>query len=109
MTNTCIISFGNSRKYRLSLPLDNAKRDLASLKDTVKTFLKNKFPGLEALSFYDKMTVAPVAEGNAKNYEKFPEFNAKSIQAIENTLSTEVEDAESLQILNDNAPWNSIH
>lgn len=109
MEKYCIVSFGNSRKYRISIPKGDAKRDLASLKDEVKEYLKGKFPQIEALSFYDKLTVAPVPENSDEDYSRFPELNKQSLAEIESVLSTEVEDAESLEELNSNAPWNSIH
>lgn len=100
-TQSYIISFGNSTKYRITPSPD----ELKDIKAEIKEYLVNKFPQLKALGFYEKMTVTPVDETNEKEYAGYKEFNENSIDEIKNVLSSEVRDARAVSELNSNAPW----
>ncbi|MBD5195454.1 MAG: hypothetical protein HDS12_00320 [Bacteroides sp.] len=104
MKKTCILSFGNSSKYKVpSIECNNT--DIKLVEKEVKEYLKVKFPEIEALPFYSSMTVEEVDADEAEGY---PEFNAEALKNIEKTLSREVEDARSLDELNNNAPFANI-
>lgn len=101
----CILSFGNSAKYRLTLPDCNKAEDV---KKQVKAYLESKFPMLSDLDYYDTMTVTEVSGDKVADYAKYPEFGQNSVVAIEKVLATEVLDQESLERLNRNAPFDNI-
>lgn len=105
MSTVCIISFGNSTKYRLTLNEDPGQ--ISDIKKEVTDYLAEKYPQLRALNFYDKVTVTPVTPENAAKYKDYEEFGPDSISQIKAVLSREVEDEESLHRLNSNEPWGS--
>lgn len=99
-----IISFGNSTKYRIT----PSNGELADIKSDVKEYLVKKFPEISALNFFDKMTVTAVDASNEAEYIGYSEFDEKSLSEIKSILKTEVETAESVRDLNNNAPWNNL-
>ena len=101
---TYVISFGDSIKYRLTA--DSA--ELTNLDEEIQKYLVKKFPEVSGLNFFDHMTVTEIDASNQADYADYPEFNENSIKEIKKVLSTEVEDHESLERLNSNAPWNNI-
>ena len=105
MKKECIVSFGNSTEYRLTLT--EGASQVADLKEEVKSYLAKKFPDLNSLNFYDKMTVIPVTPENEEKYRGYKEFDSNSIDEIKAVLSREVEGSQSVRELNDNAPWSS--
>ena len=105
MKTVCIISFGNSTKYRLTI--DKGADQVSDIKAEVKNYLENKFPTLSPLNFYDKVSVVPVDPSNCEKYKDYPEFDDNSIDEIKKVLSREVEDYEDVRNLNSNAPWGS--
>ena len=73
MDTVCIISFGNSTKYRLAL--DGRGGQVEDIRAEVREYLEKKFPALSALSFYDRMTVIPV-DGSNEGYEDVRDLNS---------------------------------
>lgn len=106
MSDLCIISFGNSEKYRLNLPEGSSAID--DIKSAVKSYLDDRYPSLAGIGYYDAMTVLPVSKKDAAEYKDYPEFSEESVRHIEDTLRREVEDYESVRSLNRNAPWNDV-
>lgn len=105
MKTVCIISFGNSTKYRLTI--DKGCDQVSDIKAEVKDYLEKKFPTLSSLNFYDKISVVPVDVSNCEKYKDYPEFDDDSIDEIKKVLSREVESYEDVRNLNSNAPWGS--
>ncbi|MDE6393492.1 MAG: hypothetical protein K2L59_09540 [Muribaculaceae bacterium] len=105
MDTVCIISFGNSTKYRLAL--GSRGGELADIKAVVREYLVDRFPDLSDLDFYDRMTVVPVNAGDEEKYRNYREFDDSSVREIESVLSREVEDSEDVRGLNSNEPWGS--
>lgn len=104
MKETCVISFGDSAVYRLpDIPTEGA--EISKVEKDVKAFLKAKYPQLEALPFYSKMTVRKVKEEDAI---KYPEFSPAALEDIKKTLAAEVADARSIAELNLDAPFSDI-
>ncbi len=95
MKETCVISFGDSNKYRVTL--DECK-DINNIEQEVKTYLEKKFPEIVALPFYSQITVE---RKDAKDAGQYPEFDAEALKKIQATLTTEVKDARSVDELND--------
>lgn len=102
-TPVYIISFGDSTKYRFTPGEDS----LASVQEDIKKYIADKFPELSALGFYDKITVVKVDGTNEEKYLEYPEFGKNSIDEIKKVLSREIETAQSVRELNQNAPWGS--
>lgn len=105
MDTVCIISFGNSTKYRLAL--DGRGGQVEDIRAEVREYLEKKFPALSALSFYDRMAVIPVDGSNEEVYRGYREFDENSVSEIERVLSREVEGYEDVRDLNSNEPWGS--
>lgn len=104
MDKICIISFGNSTKYRLRL--DHCDQ-VADIKATVRDYLDKKFPTLSGRNFYDKMTVIPVDSDEEEKYRDYKDFDDNSVHEIEKVLSRSTENYESVRELNSNEPWGS--
>lgn len=102
MNKVCILSFGNSAKYRLPVEQTGAK-DISAVRADVKEYLKRKFPQLDAGGFYDKVSVEELTDAETAGY---PVFNESALDSIKSVLGTEVRDYESLSKLNLNAPFN---
>ncbi|MDE7180750.1 MAG: hypothetical protein K2N88_06090 [Muribaculaceae bacterium] len=105
MKKTVVISFGDSAKYRVP-SIESSEKDLKAVEENVKTYLKVKFPEIEALPFYSSMKVEEVDPAEAANYD---EFNADALKSIRSVLVTEVKDARSLDVLNSDAPYSDIN
>lgn len=105
MKKTCIISFGDSAKYRVPA-IECSDKDMKLVENEVKEYVKVKFPEIEALPYYSKLTIKEVDSTEAEGY---PEFNESAMKAIEKVLSTEVEDARSIDELDLNAPYSDIN
>lgn len=101
----CIISFGNSTKYRLDLGKDNLR--IADIKAAVHDYLQKKFPTLGALNFYDRMSVVAVDPSEIEKYKDYKPFDNRSVDEIRSVLSREVEGYEDVRSLNSNEPWGS--
>lgn len=99
-----IVSFGNSDKYRLPF-IESDDRDIKLVREDVESYLKGRFPQFAGLEFFSKMNLEKSTDTAAR---ALPEFNASALNAIKNVLKIEVEDAESLEVLDNNAPWSNI-
>ena len=106
MSTLCIISFGDSEKFRLSLP--DGSSEIRDIQSEVKSFLNKKYPNLAGLNYYDAVTVTPVAPQDAAQYDGYPVFNESAVTQIKHTLEREVENYENQRVLNRNAPWSEI-
>lgn len=102
MSKVCILSFGNSTKYRLPVE-ESEDKDIALIRGDVKEFLKRKFPQLDANGFYDKVTLEELSEEEAKGYSLFDE---SALEAIKSLLGSEVRNSEAVAKLNLNAPFS---
>lgn len=101
----CIVSFGNSTKYRLTLSGNHMQaKDLAA---EVRDYLEKNFPELNSIEFYSKMTVSPVTPENSDEFKDYEPFSPQAVLEIEKTLSREVDNAEDVRSLNSNEKWGA--
>lgn len=100
-----IVSFGNSDKYRLPF-IESDDRDIKLVREDVESYLKGRFPQFAGLKFLEKMNLEKTTDTSAR---ALPEFNADALNHIKDVLKIEVEDAESLEILDSNAPYAEIN
>lgn len=103
MKEICVISFGDSTKYRVS---SDECKDIDKVKDEVKASLLKRFPEIAALPFYSQITVERMDAADAAQY---PEFDEKALDSIKAVLDREVEDARSVDELNNDAPFSDIN
>lgn len=108
MKSMYIVSFGNSKKFRLYLP-DGEKPDTSKCEEHIKDLLKQKFPQMPAPDFFSAATLEYIPHEDENKYTDYQELNSDSITQIMQTLEREVDDAESLHRLNSNAPWGGIY
>lgn len=104
---TFVVSFGNSRKYRV----ESCCADSPAIKDVKKEvleFLKEKFPLLDADRYYDYIEVVELTPENREEYGDCPLLTPGAVSEIKDTLTTEVLDEESLRRLDSNAPYADI-
>lgn len=97
-----VISFGNSKKYKV--PADDSKT-IECAKEDIAKYLTEKFPSVDYLSFYKHITINEEPGSEADQYE---DLECAKIEDIEKVLGVEVKDMESLDLLNRNAPFDDI-
>lgn len=108
-----IVSFGNSREYKLEVADTGDskalmhKNPIEDVEVKIKEYLSNRFPG-ETLAYYETPKVIEVAEGD-KEYEGYPVLDESALKEIENVLATQVEMRDDDKLLDRNAPFDSLN
>lgn len=100
-----LISFGNSKNYRLDIQDDNSST-ICDLKKSVADYISANFPAVADKNFYESMIVKQIPENQSRDYDGYPVFSAESLHEIEGVLSCEIHDMEDVAILNRNAPYD---
>lgn len=98
-----IISFGDSRKYKVTVKAKDHEGALAPFVRTEKElnrFLSDKFPG-ETFAYYTTPRITEVNPEHADRYESYPEFDDKAVDEVKEVLVREV------MVMNDNSERNA--
>lgn len=109
-----IVSFGDSKKYRL--PFEDAQgagaaqwpTPLNIVEKELNDYLREKFPE-QAFAYYTTPKVEEVDWESRADYDSYPLLDSDAIRDIKKVLVTEVEDMQSLRDLNSNAPYSDVN
>ncbi len=103
-----IVSFGDSRKYRMFYDGDKAAAShnplLTEVEQELNDFLKNKFPE-DPSTYFTSPKVVEVDWADRDNYDDLPVLDADAVTELKQVLTKEIKDMNSLRSLNDNAPF----
>lgn len=108
-----IVSFGDSRKYRLeyqSKPdedqLLHRPEPFVGIEKELNDYLRSLFPD-ESFAYFTSAKVEEVDWSHRAQYMEYPELDAKAVADIKAELKREVKDAEAVASLNSDAPYNA--
>lgn len=101
-----LVSFGGSDKYILRDYASGKESKLTRIEAELNAFLKSKFPD-ESFAYFTSPKVQDIS--NPDDYKGYPELDAKAIENIKGVLTDEVENLESQQLLNRNAPFANVN
>ena len=105
-----IVSFGDSRQYRMEYADARDPRALvhsapfAEIENELNSYLKGKFPD-ETFAYYTSPKVTEVDWSHRDQYASYPVLDQKAIEDIKKLLVKEIEDMNANRELNDNAPF----
>ncbi|MDE6811166.1 MAG: hypothetical protein K2J15_02320 [Muribaculaceae bacterium] len=103
-----LISFGNSDKYVLRDTESGEKSSMMRIEADLNAFLRSKFPD-ETFAYYTTPKVEEISEEGSEKYESYRKLDADAIEEIKSVLVKEVENMESNQELNDDAPYANVN
>ena len=103
-----IVSFGNSREYRLFVEPsgENEARDLSEFthfEKRINDYLAGKFPGV-GTSYYSEPTIREIPASEEDKYATYPLFNKEAEHEIREELVREVQVMNADRELNSNDP-----
>lgn len=108
-----IVSFGNSRQYRLEFDdVDNYDafhhtNPLAKAEKELTDFLRKEFPG-EPVAYYVTPKVTEVYWKDRDKYASYPVLDDEAVDRIKATLKHGVEDMDQTETINSDAPYATI-
>lgn len=109
-----IVSFGDSNQYRVEFD-DVANVDpfhhtnpLERIEAEIETYLEGLFPG-KPLAYYITPKVIEVNWEDRDKYVSYPVLDDKAVKEIEAVLRTGVENMESQNTLDINAPYAEVN
>lgn len=105
-----IISFGESRKYRLLV--DPAEADGSEKKTSplvyyekeLNDYLAEKFPG-DTYTYFTTPKVEEVYVSHLDQYADYPEFTDEALETVKEELVREINVMNADRELNSDAPW----
>lgn len=114
MRRLYIVSFGNSRQYRIEFddvkneadqfhhtnPLEEAEKEIAA-------YLKEKFPN-QPVAYFSTPKVVEVPVGHRDQFMHYPLFTAEAVGQIEKELFREVQVTEAMDKESSDAPYSDI-
>lgn len=110
-----IVSFGDSRKYRL--PFEEKRYDdnthhsdnspLTEIEQELNAYLRKRFPD-DTFAYYTSPKVSEVDYTHSDRYSDYPLLDASAIEEIKEELAREIEDMEANRRLNSDAPYSNI-
>ena len=104
-----IVSFGDSRKYRLPfVELPSDRTPLANMEKELNEYRKKEFPD-DNFAYFTTPKVTEVDWDHRDKYESYPLLDGKAIEEIKKVLSEEVKDMRSTQEMNDDAPFSDVN
>lgn len=106
-----IISFGDSRKYRLFYDpqTGNAKSALlpfVEYENELNDYLSKQFPG-ETFAYYTTPRITEVEADHADRYASYPEFDSRAMDEVKKELVKEIKVMNDNRERNSNDPWGS--
>lgn len=111
-TRLYIISFGDSRKYRLLYNPESGIAESALLpfvkyEKELNEYLSQQFPG-DTFAYYTTPRITEVEISHADQYASYPEFNDDVMDDVKKELIREINVMNANRLNNDNAPWADI-
>lgn len=111
-TKLYIISFGDSRKYRMFYDAKTGKAKSALLpfveyEKELNAYLGGLFPG-ETFAYYTTPRITEVEAAHADKYADYPLFDSKAKEEVKEELVREINVMNDNRALNDNDPWGKI-
>lgn len=104
-----IVSFGDSKKYRITIESRDNKNALAPIvasENELNKFLAKEFPG-ETFAYYTTPRITEVSIDHAGRYESYPVLDDKALSDVKKELVREIEVMNSDRRLNSNDPWGT--
>lgn len=104
-----IVSFGDSRKYRIlvdSEDNENALKPVVDTENELNRFLAREFPG-ETFAYYTTPRVTEVNPEHADKYASYPPLDSRAIEDVKDVLIREIEVMNSDRELNSNDAWGA--
>ena len=105
-----IVSFGDSRQYRMEYADANDPNALvhsapfAKIEEELNDYLKAEFPD-ETFAYYTSPKVTEIDWSHRDQYASYPVLDASAIDSIKKLLAKEVREMNANRELNDNAPY----
>ena len=114
-TKLYIVSFGDSRKYRLSFVEKEAAdglhhsdlSPLASIEKELNDYLATLFPDGN-FAYFTSPRVTEVEWEHRDRYKDYPLLDADAVEEIKGVLAKEVRDMEANRVLNSDAPYSDV-
>lgn len=107
-----LVSFGDSRQYRFEAPAEtgdsrNRKSPFLDIEKELNDYLSSIYPG-ETFAFFTSPKVVELAPEHRAEFEKYPPLDADALKEIEAVLKTEVANRADQQMLDSDAPFNTV-
>lgn len=112
-TRLLLVSFGNSKQYRLEYKVPEKATALhkpspvENIEEEVRQYLEKEFPG-QYLAYFTTPKVEEMSLGHKATFDTYPPLNADAIKEIEYVLSEEVKVQEANRRLNHNAYYAEV-
>lgn len=104
-----LVSFGDSRVYRLAYNDDNGSRHngapFVRVEKELNDYLNKEFPG-GTFAYFTTPKVTEISPAHEAAYRDYPELDSKAVDDIKHLLRREVETMESVRMDNDNAIYS---
>lgn len=113
MKTLYLVSFGDSRKYKISF--DGSANELAlspsmtSIKKQLEKYIKEKDPFDSHPLYYASPLIEEIPPYKESAFDSYPELNKEAIDSIQKELVNEVDDQQDLECLNRNAPFDDLN
>ncbi|MCM1320081.1 MAG: hypothetical protein NC217_06825 [Muribaculaceae bacterium] len=104
-----IISFGDSKKYRIIVDNDDNEHALAPVVKTeneLNRFLAREFPN-DTFAYYTTPRITEVNPEHEAEYASYPKFDDKAVADVKKELVREIQVMNSDRRLNSNDPWGT--
>ncbi len=104
-----IISFGDSRKYRLPESMTGVDPGtiVARIENNLNGYLRKEFAD-DNFQYFTSPKIEDVDEKDSARYNSYPVFDKTALRDIEKVLRTEVMDMNSLKEMNSDAPFSNV-
>lgn len=102
-----IVSFSDSKKYKLTVPADGNLSMLSDIESKLNTYLKSLYPD-ETFAYYTTPRLTEISWEHRNRYASYPELNLDALGAIKAELRREVKIENELHQENCNAPYASV-
>lgn len=103
-----LVSFGNSDKYVLRDTEVGERSRLTRIEAELNSYLRNKFPN-ESFTYYTTPRVEDISAEDASEYSIYRKLDSSAIESIKKVLAKEVENMESNEELNADAPFANVN
>ncbi len=110
-TRMFIISFGESRKYKVTVSNKDGSREFAPVvraEKVLNAYLAKKFPG-NAFAYFTTPRMTEVDPAHADKYATYPDFDSAALEEIKAELVREIQVMEHDKHLDRDAPWASVN
>lgn len=108
-----LVSFGNSRVYRLEYNVEDGEHHrshdpFARIEKELNDYLKREFPDTPYTYFSAPKVTEITRNEDEYKYHGYPELDAKAVEDIKHVLKREIEDMEAVKESNSNAAFSTV-